>query len=167
MQQRLYAMGPFSARPIPKLTEAEALRFWDKVDKTDTCWLWTASIRPTGYGQFGMRRVGSPVLPHRVSYSECVGPVPVGLVLDHLCRVRHCVNPAHLEVVTQAENQRRGERGELGELKPDCPRGHLLTPENTYDYIRKTGKRTRICKTCKRDEYQARKAAAAAEGRAA
>lgn len=70
------------------------------------CWIWTASKNWDGYGQF--RWGGRQQLAHRVSYQILVGAIPPGLELDHLCRVRDCVNPAHLESVTSAENTRRG-----------------------------------------------------------
>lgn len=85
-------------------------RFWMKVDRTDTCWLWTASKTRNGYGMFGVSIDGkvttSPA--HRWAYEMLVGPIPTGLQIDHLCRVRHCVNPAHLEPVTGTQNIRRG-----------------------------------------------------------
>lgn len=81
-------------------------RFWSKVDKSGTCWLWTASIRATGYGQF---RVGKRTRDaHRVAWELTNGSVPDGLQLDHLCRNRACVRPDHLEPVTQRENILRG-----------------------------------------------------------
>lgn len=84
-------------------------RFWAKVDKTETCWLWTAAIRRrSGYGVFSHQ--ARTMLAHRFAYELLVGPIPDGLVIDHLCRVRHCVNPDHLEPVTQRENLRRGMR---------------------------------------------------------
>lgn len=97
-----------------------AVRFWAKVDKQGpvplyaphlgSCWIWTATLTE-GYGRFiaqarrGERRVW--VAAHRWSYEHLVGPIPAGLELDHLCRVRDCVNPGHLEPVTSAENLRR------------------------------------------------------------
>lgn len=87
-------------------------RFWAKVDKqTDGCWIWSASryVRRGGYGQFNLN--GTAVKAHRIAYELVKGPIPDGLVLDHLCRVTACVNPDHLEAVTQQENTRRGERG--------------------------------------------------------
>lgn len=84
-------------------------QFWEKVNKTDSCWLWTGGVG-RGYGIFyrGADRGGSFTVAHRYAYEALVGPIPAGLTLDHLCRVRGCVNPAHLEPVTQAENVRRG-----------------------------------------------------------
>ena len=82
-------------------------RFWSHVDITEDCWLWTASTN-FGYGQFYAHKRN--YRPHRYAYELLVGEVPDGLVLDHLCRVRHCVNPAHLEPVTHRTNINRGVR---------------------------------------------------------
>jgi hypothetical protein len=90
-------------------------RFWEKVNKTDTCWLWIAATGRFGYGQFWSKN--KMVSVHRFSYELCKGKIPKGMVLDHLCRVRHCVNPEHLEVVTGLENSRRGRQSKLNEEK--------------------------------------------------
>lgn len=82
-------------------------RFWMKVNKTSTCWLWTAATQQKGYGIFGVG-TGRTTPAHRYSYELHVGPIPEGMQIDHLCRVRSCVNPAHLEVVTPLQNVRRG-----------------------------------------------------------
>lgn len=121
----------------------EADRFWAKVDKTDTCWLWTASTNPKGYGKFGAMSLAA----HRYSYEALVGTIPEGMDLDHLCRVRHCVNPAHLEPVSRRENLMRGEtRAAANVLKTHCPAGHQ------YDEA-KTSYRNgqRHCRACARD----------------
>lgn len=123
----LGAGGRCGALPVARPTVSFADRFWTKVAKSeDGCWLWTASIKETGYGQF--RLDGRAQYAHRIAYELCVGPIPDGLQLDHLCRVRHCVNPDHLEPVTQAENAARGSWA----MKTHCPRGHEYTPENVY-----------------------------------
>jgi hypothetical protein len=81
-------------------------RFWSKVDKLDDgCWLWTGACNSTGYGQWGVNGRSRSV--HRVAYEALVGPIPDGLTIDHLCRVRPCCNPEHLEPVTIAENTAR------------------------------------------------------------
>ena len=118
-------------------------RFWPRVNKTATCWLWTGGQISTGYGIFNAHPPASPVLAHRFAYEDVVGPIPEGLHLDHLCRVPLCVNPTHLEPVTNAENVRRGLRGVL---KPHCSRGHELTEDNLY---RRPGKpNQKRCRTC-------------------
>ncbi len=81
----------------------------------DGCWRWTGSVTPQGYGMFAFSDEGKRA--HRVMYELLVGPIPEGLTLDHLCRVRHCVNPEHLEPVTLAENVRRGWRSRGGRLR--------------------------------------------------
>lgn len=78
-------------------------RFWSKVQKTDSCWLWTAAVDVNGYGRVGTTRRRT-ALAHRVAYELVKGPVPDGLTLDHLCRTHRCVNPDHLESVTAREN---------------------------------------------------------------
>lgn len=80
-------------------------RFWAKVNKTETCWLWLACTNH-GYGYFGFQ--GRNKRAHRLAYEWANGKIPDGLTLDHLCRVRHCIRPDHLEVVTNKENILRG-----------------------------------------------------------
>lgn len=94
----------------------------------------------SGYGNFMLVK-GRAVPAHRFAYEECVGPIPPGMMIDHLCRVRRCVNPEHMEVVTNQENARRGARGRL---VTHCPHGHEFTSENTH--IRRDGRRR--CRTC-------------------
>ncbi|MGZ4586215.1 MAG: HNH endonuclease signature motif containing protein [Mycobacteriaceae bacterium] len=78
--------------------------FWSNVEPTGFCWLWTGKLNAKGYGSSGAAGESSA---HRAAYTLLVGPIPEGLTLDHLCRVRRCVNPDHLEPVTQRENLRR------------------------------------------------------------
>ena len=83
-------------------------RFWEKVDKTDNCWLWTAYCNPDGYGR--LRHEGKKILAHRLSYAWAYGEIPEGLHVDHRCHQRNCVRPDHLRLVTHAQNHqnRRG-----------------------------------------------------------
>jgi len=76
--------------------------FWSYVSQDDDCWLWTGSVQSAGYGSWS----GQGRLAHRIAYEEMIGPVPLGLVLDHSCHVRLCVNPYHLNPVTIAQNNR-------------------------------------------------------------
>ena len=134
-------------------------RFWAKVNKTDTCWLWTACARG-GYGQISAGGRSRKILSaHRVAYEMLVGPIPEGLDLDHLCRVTLCVNPKHLEPVTHRENLLRGESPSAKHArKTECLRGHPLSGANLYTNPR--GHRS--CKICRSEHakryYRRRKA---------
>jgi hypothetical protein len=109
------------------------------------CWEWTAHRNGSGYGVIGLpsRKTGSA---HRVAYELIHGPIPDGLDLDHLCRVRHCINPAHLEPVTRRENSLRGNGPGIVIARGDqCSAGHPYTEINTRV---RGGKR--FCRTCDR-----------------
>lgn len=125
-------------------------RFIEKVADPDSrgCLLWTAAKSAGGYGAFKMN--GRTYRAHRLAYEWLVGPIPDGLVLDHLCRVRHCVNPHHLEPVTNKVNALRGERSN----RPRCPQGHAYSEANTY-LQKSTGHR--MCRACNLARYHARK----------
>jgi hypothetical protein len=124
-------------------------RFMEKVAEAPTgCWLWTAKCNNRGYGMFGIDRKMRTA--HRVSYEIHVGPIPPGMDIDHLCSVRHCVNPTHLEPVPHRENLLRGTGfAAVNAAKTHCPHGHEYTPENTYANPNPQG--GRICRTCKRE----------------
>lgn len=126
----------------------ERLRQKYIVDEQTGCWLWTARIDANGYGRF-QRGPGVSPLAHRAAYEMLVGPISDGLQLDHLCRVRHCVNPAHLEPVTHAENQMRGEAfSAVNARKESCENGHPFDLLNTYYRPDRPG--TRECRECSR-----------------
>jgi hypothetical protein len=122
-------------------------RFWAKVHKQgdDECWPWLGALNPLGYGRFWVDNDRRQVPPHRFSYELHRGPIPAGLHLDHLCRTRNCVNPRHLEAVTQGENNRRG-IGPPGRnaRKTHCIRGHEFTPDNIY-WTREGRRQCRAC----------------------
>ena len=131
-------------------------RLWPKVNKTETCWLWSGCIS-SGYGV--MANYGDVVSTsrqvHRIVYEKIHGKIPDGLVLDHLCRVRRCCNPEHLEVVTDEVNILRGVGASaLNIRKTHCPRGHVYSPENTDRD--KLGHRH--CIACRKEKYHEKKA---------
>ena len=127
-------------------------RFWSKVEATGACWLWTAYRNRDGYGRF--RLDGRISCAHRVAYEALVGPIPEGLDLDHLCRVRNCVNPDHIEPVPRGVNTLRGMGPPAAFARQThCKRGHEFTPENTYEW-----RTSRICRTCRADYARKSKA---------
>src|SRR5215471_2205267 len=127
-------------------------RFWAKVDKTATCWLWMASKDRGGYGMFSVKR--KPQRAHRVAYELLIGPIPDKHEIHHVCRVRACVNPDHLEVVTKREHPDAGPS--LSAAKTQCPHGHPYTPENTFVRTDKNGRKTRKCRECLRAQWRRR-----------
>lgn len=125
----------------------EAARFWAKVDVAD-CWRWTAAKTPDGYGIFRLTR-GKQVRAHRWSYEHLVGPIPATLTVDHLCRVRSCVNPDHMDLVPPGTNTLRGYGPSAQNRRREhCARGHEFTQ----------GQNQRVCRTCQREHVNAWKA---------
>lgn len=113
---------------------ATSVRFWSRVNKLPGgCWLWAGYRDEDGYGMFGSGSSGTRYGAHIHAWEDANGPVPAGLELDHLCRVRHCVNPSHLEPVTHKENCLRG-TGPIPEnaTKTECVNGHPFNDANTY-----------------------------------
>ena len=127
------------SRPVRSVHE----RFWEKVEKTDTCWLWRNPPNQRGYGQFWFE--GKVIEAHLLCYRLMVGHILSGFELDHLCRVPLCVRPAHLQPVPHLLNVQRGESGAWQRAKTQCPQGHQYTVDNIY-WTR--GGRTRTCRTC-------------------
>jgi hypothetical protein len=143
-----------SSKLIYFLDERLPPRFWAKVAPCPVsgCWLWFASTLKNGYGSLGV--LGTTEYAHRHSYKRLVGEIPDGMQLDHLCRVRCCVNPAHLEAVTQQENLRRGEAGAHNAAKTHCPSGHPYSGDN----LRYARNMSRICRACQKHHIATHKA---------
>lgn len=119
------------------------------IDEATGCWLWTGRTSgASGYGRVPAGRGEPTPYAHCVVYELLVGPIPEGLVLDHLCRVTLCVNPDHLEPVTNKENILRGDSFSARLARQThCIAGHEFTPENTYLYANGS---SRMCMECKR-----------------
>lgn len=124
--------------------ESNEERFAEKiVVSPDDCWLWQAALSYNGYGFFHVG--GKQLRAHRWAYENFIGPIPEGMTLDHLCRVRHCANPFHCEIVTRAENALRGDGPTaVNARRTHCIRGHLLADENLR--TRPDGRRQ--CRAC-------------------
>jgi hypothetical protein len=132
-----------------------AERMWQHVEKTDGCWEWRGSKHPNGYGRIKTVIVGQPTvnhLVHRLAYESLRGPIPSGLVLDHLCRNRGCVNPAHMEPVSNRENILRSPTcfSAVNARKTHCPKGHPLSGDN----LAPEHLPGRVCKTCRNDRQR-------------
>lgn len=131
-------------------------RLWGNIDfdAPGGCWQWTGSINHNGYGQItvGMYGRHKTFLAHRAVYQQIVGPIR-SETLDHLCRNRACVNPSHLEPVTQRVNLLRGMSPAAQAARRDCcPRGHPYLPNNLL-----RGEKYRKCKRCHREREAARR----------
>lgn len=126
--------------------EAWERRFWERVDKTGDCWIWTGSRNGKGYGV--SVRDKAKGMAHRRSFEMLKAPIPTGMVLDHLCRTPPCVNPDHLEPVTVAENNARGVVRDVTRQRhakrTHCKSGHLVSGENEY----KAPDGRRKCREC-------------------
>jgi hypothetical protein len=139
--ERIRRRGVLTLAYRPTLEE----RFWAKVNKTETCWLWIGASNQVGHGRLWID--GKWPQAHRLAYEWLVGPIPAGLELDHLCRNPPCVNPVHLEPVTHRENVARGDAGEavsaMRQAQTHCKRGHEFNEVNTYTY-----RGRRVCRIC-------------------
>lgn len=134
------------------LTIARVEVFLSKIDRSDKCWEWRGGSTSEGYGQFAWKQ--RPILAHRLSFWLLRGSLTKGLVIDHLCRNRLCVNPDHLEEVTSSENIKRG-KGiyVLNSAKTRCKNGHLFDSANTYHRPDGKGRECRLCRKLTLDKY--------------
>lgn len=126
-------------------------RFWTRVEKTPTCWIWLGRKSATGYGQFDIGNRTEQA--HRWAYKRYIGPIPDDLPLDHLCRNRACVNYERcLEPVTSWENTHRSPiaPAAVNARKTHCPKGHPYDATNTRWYRHVGGWIARQCWTCRR-----------------
>lgn len=119
--------------------------FWSKIEVLpDGCWQWIAATNADGYGIYWYKNASR--YSHIVSYSVLVQPIAPGFELDHLCRLRPCAHPLHLEQVTHKENVRRGKLHEVQGGKMRCPQKHLYDAANTY-----VNSGRRFCRQCRAD----------------
>lgn len=118
--------------------------FADKVRRTE-CLVWIGSTNSKGYGLVSVG-AGKSALAHRLAFEAEYGPIPEGMVIDHLCRVRNCVNPMHLEAVTTGENNRRGRAAKTLTVGDICINGHQLSEGDIYTAPRGTTE----CRHCRR-----------------
>lgn len=129
------------------------------VNENGGCWLWQGPLSDGGYGRLYVEK-GVEVPAHRWSYEHSVGPIPDGLTIDHLCRVRACVNPDHLEPVTMRVNILRGTSpASHNATKTACKHGHPFDEENTY-HMPAGGRSCRACQRNAAAAYRARRRAA-------
>lgn len=127
---------------------ALALRIENSVTRvTETgCWIWEKALNHLGYARIGHNGKSRPA--HRVSYEAFKGPIPEGLEIDHVCKVRCCLNPEHLEAVNRMENMRRSSIWNVRKERTHCPKGHALTDDNRYTAPSLGNKY--LCLECKR-----------------
>ena len=144
----------------PKSNPLERFESFVSPEPNSGCWLWTGYLDAHGYARLGVvihdgRWIPRPA--HQIAYEVFRGPIPDGLVLDHLCRVRCCVNPDHLEAVTNEENLKRGIRDAgnkaacaKARAKTHCKHGHQYTDETTLRD--KNG--NRFCSICRKASFR-------------
>lgn len=125
-------------------------KYWAHIEQDENgCWRWQGSLKSNGYASFyaGGGRGTNKTYAHRFAYELLIGPIPDGLDIDHLCRVRDCSNPGHLEAVTHRENMLRGDTFAAKHArKTHCHQGHPFDEVNTYWFLDGSG---RGCRTCR------------------
>lgn len=155
---RCYKREAYNGRIPPGPTREE--RFWAKVEKTDTCWLWTGGTQ-RGYGAFNNWPKAGMARAHRLAYEWLIGPIPDGLHIDHVvCGIRICVNPAHMEPVTNAENVRRSALRTAAARRAaatHCSNAHEWTEANASQRRDNAGRRCKQCQVEATRRYLAKK----------
>lgn len=124
------------------------------------CWLWVGHCCSDGYGKFGGgKQLPGETLAHRAAYTVLVGPIPPGTEIDHACRVRSCINPAHLRPLTHAENVRLSDHktNHRNAVKTHCKRGHPLEGLNLIVETYEGGREQRKCRICRTVAQRQRK----------
>lgn len=163
---RLYRNSPLNNRGKPRkrlsplvcatkdMPVMDRIALWTRKDEGSGCWVWTGRTRGSRGGEYGDLVIdGRRVAAHRAAYEAAVGPIPDGLVIDHLCRNRLCCNPEHLEPVTPRVNVLRGDTiVARNAAKTHCQRGHAFDEANTI----RTPDNRRRCRECKRQADVAR-----------
>lgn len=147
MQPSLFDPPTFVLADLPARIAAKIV-----VDPDTSCWLWIAVRQPDGYGK--AKWSGRMVSVHRLSYQLLVGAIPDGLEIDHLCRVRNCVNPVHMEPVTHGENVRRTLGGIIRKGDGECRQGHDLA----FVGVRPNGQCAECCRAATRRYVAKRRA---------
>ena len=132
------------------MDDSLGIRFWSKVKKTKTCWVWTAYKNPCGYGVYGKDWKKGNELAHRVAYAEKHGKIGKGIFILHKCDNPACVRPSHLFSGSQKDNmadaKNKGRIKNQNSYKKTCVRGHPL--EGSHITINKKG--SRVCLKCSR-----------------
>lgn len=153
----------FGPNDLGKTTRERFLKYVDHGDENE-CWPWLGAIHPLGYGWFAVK-TSLKTYAHRVAVALDGRTIPAGKVVDHTCHNPPCVNPRHLQVVTQWQNlqyrvtrdntQYRGGGKKRSRNKDYCVNGHKRTEENTYHYTNKrTGREGKYCRACQRDRIR-------------
>lgn len=139
------------------MDEKHLVRFFSKIEQNENgCWVWQGATGGSGKHRYGtLSNNGKLTLAHRLSYEHFIGPIPEGLNIDHLCQNKLCVNPGHLEPVTQHTNLHRSPNtlNAQNAALTHCKSGHLLSGDNVRFY-----RSQRVCRACKKEWVQQKRA---------